>query len=121
MKSQSGNSIRMTHFQNTKCFAICQMRQKRQGDNLLLVGEKLRQVFQAAVQVGTQLVQHVRADHGPVLVEHFRQRSPVDFSGIRHFLKADPALFPELLVGDLLLELESDHFRRPFKKINKGG
>ena len=121
MKRQSGRSIRMTHFRKAKCFAICQIRQKRQRDDLLLVGEKLRQVFQAAVQVGAQLVQYVGADHGPVLVKHFRKRSPIDLGGVCHFLKADPTLLPELLVGDLLFELESDHFRRPFNKINKRG
>jgi hypothetical protein len=36
-------------------------------------------------------------------------------------LQADPALLPELLVGDLLLQLESDHDQQAFKKINKRG
>lgn len=121
MSKRSEKSVRVMSTRRAKCQAMCRAGGTRQADSLLLVRKELRQVFQTTVQVSAQLVQYVGADHGPVLVEHFRKRSPIDLGGVRHFLKADPALLAEFLVGDLLLQLESDHFRRSFKKINKRG
>ena len=74
-----------------------------------LVGYVLHEVLDAAPEVDTKLVQHVRSGAVALQVQDLRQGRAVDARRLRDLLDRDATGVPKLLLLELLGQLEPDH------------
>ena len=67
----------------------------------------LDEFLNGAPEIGAQLVEHVRLDVRPVVVDQLGERHSAQPRGCRDLLQLHPSALAELQFGDPLLELES--------------
>src|SRR5687768_10406151 len=67
------------------------------------------ELVDAAIEIGAQAVQVLGPDAAALWTQEFRECVAGDAGRQGDFLEGDPALVAELLVGDPLPELESEH------------